>query len=72
MIEGKELTFIIYLIHQLADSWHMSQAKVYASLVKTGILDDYIVPCYDTLHTLGREYLIEDITELYAEREENQ
>lgn len=32
------------------------------------IIDDYIIPCCDMLHTLGREYLIEDMSELVIER----
>ncbi|MBZ9692280.1 DUF3791 domain-containing protein [Clostridium sp. M14] len=35
---------------------------------ETNILDDYIIKCYDVLHTLGNEYLMEDITELIKER----
>ncbi|MFI3214138.1 MAG: DUF3791 domain-containing protein [Eubacteriales bacterium] len=37
-------------------------------LNSTGILDDYVISCYDTLHTLGKEYLIEDITEFVREK----
>ncbi len=29
---------------------------------------DYILECYDTLHTLGTEYLVEDITEFAKEK----
>lgn len=32
------------------------------------VLDDYIFACYDTLHTLGIEYLVEDITEFVKEK----
>ena len=68
MLEKKELTFIVYMIHQLSDSWKMSPAKVYQILNRQKIIDGYLIPCYDTLHTLGREYLIEDLTELVKER----
>lgn len=46
----------------------MSPATVYRTLNTSGILDDYIITCYDTLHTLGKEYLIEDITEYAREK----
>ena len=36
--------------------------------MKRHILDDYIFVCYDTLHTLGTEYLVEDITEYAREK----
>lgn len=32
------------------------------------ILDSYIIECYDVLHTLGSQYLMEDITEVLKER----
>lgn len=41
----------------------MTTLEVYEILDSTGILDDYIIKCYDVLHTLGKEYLVEDITE---------
>ncbi|WP_278313009.1 DUF3791 domain-containing protein [Faecalicatena contorta] len=34
----------------------------------TSILDDYIIKCYDTLHTLGANYLVEDITDFVKEK----
>ena len=43
-------------------------AEVYKILNETHILDDYIFVCYDTLHTLGTEYLVEDITEYTKEK----
>ena len=51
MCEKKELSFSIFMIYSLADKWKMSPAKVYIILNSTGILDDYIIKCYDVLHT---------------------
>lgn len=67
---GKEqLSFIIFLIYSLSESWDKSPAQIYQILSTTGILDEYIIPCYDVLHTLGKEYLVEDITEFVNEKE---
>ena len=38
------------------------------ALNESGILDNYIVPCYDVLHTQGRQYLVDDITEFAKEK----
>ena len=46
----------------------MSPAKVYKILNSTGILDNYIIKCYDVLHTQGKEYLVEDITDYVREK----
>ncbi len=64
----KEIEFSVFLIHHLAEGWKMLPAKVYQILTKANILDEYIIPSYECLHTLGAEYLIEDITELVREK----
>ncbi len=68
MFKEKELEFTIFIIHSLAESWETSPAEVYKILNSTGILDKYIIACYDVLHTLGKEYLVEDITEYVKEK----
>lgn len=62
------LTFSMFLIHNLAEAWNMPPRNVYAILNRTKVLDDYIIPCYDMLHTQGTKYLVEDITDFVQER----
>lgn len=64
----KKLSFCVYIIHLLAHSWDMLPADVYSILNSTGILDDYVISCYDTLHTLGSNYLTEDLTDFVREK----
>lgn len=68
MIEKKELTFVVFVLHALGQHWNMTTPEVHDILNSTGILDDYIIKCYDVLHTLGKEYLVEDITEFVREK----
>ena len=68
MLEKKELTFVVFILHALGQHWNMTTPEVYEILNTTGILDDYIIKCYDVLHTLGKEYLVEDITEFVREK----
>lgn len=68
MLEKKELTFVVFILHALGQHWNMTTPEVYEILNTTGILDDYIIKCYDALHTLGKEYLVEDITEFVREK----
>lgn len=65
---AKEMSFTVFLIHQLAEAWNKTPAEVYAVLESTGILRSYIVPCYDTLHTMGSQYLVNDITSFAIEK----
>ena len=68
MLEKKELTFVVFVLHALGQHWNMTTPEVYEILDSTGILDDYIIKCYDVLHTLGKEYLVEDITDFVREK----
>ena len=62
------LTFTIFLIHSLSEFLGISPSKIYQTLSFSKILDGYIIPNYDVLHTLGKEYLMEDIISLVNER----
>lgn len=68
MCKEKELSFSIFILYSLADKWEKTPADVYSILNSTDILDNYIIPGYDVLHTLGKEYLVEDITEFVREK----
>lgn len=67
-MDRKSLEFTVFLIHALADAWNRSCKYVYQILDSTGILDSYILPCYDVLHTQGRQYLVDDITDFVREK----
>ncbi len=67
-MDRKMLEFSVFLIHALAEEWHRSCGRVYQILNETGILDNYILPYYDVLHTQGKQYLVEDITEYAKEK----
>lgn len=68
MLKKKELTFVVFILYALGEHWNMTTPEVYDILNSTGILDDYIIKFYDVLHTLGKEYLVEDITEFVREK----
>lgn len=68
MCKENELSFSIFILYSLADKWKKTSADVYNILNSTGILDNNIIPGYDVLHTLGKEYLVEDITEYVREK----
>lgn len=68
MFGREELTFVVFILHSLVESWNMTTPEVYKILNSPGILDNYIIKCYDVLHTLGKEYLVEDITDFVREK----
>lgn len=68
MCKEKELSFSIFILYSLAEKWKKTPAAVYKILNSIGIMDNYIIAGYDMLHTLGKEYLVEDITEFVKEK----
>jgi len=63
-----QLKFSVYIINQIAQAYKKPTGVIYRFLSESGILDEYIIGCYDSLHTLGREYLIDDVTGLLYDR----
>jgi hypothetical protein len=64
----EHLDFIIFCVGSLSDALHKSASQVYSALRSSGVLNDYIVPCYDVLHTFSKDYLVEELTEVLKER----
>ena len=64
----EHLDFITFCVGSLADALRKSVSQVYSALRLSGVLNDYIVPCYDVLHTFGKDYLVEELTEVLKER----
>lgn len=67
--KSRELEFAIFCIENIAAKLGVSAEKVYDALTeKSDILNDYIIPEYEILHTQGKEYIVDDIIELMKER----
>ena len=61
--------FAVFCIEALADELNTTGDRVYAILAeKSDILDNYIIPFYETLHTQGREYIVNELKGLMLKR----
>jgi hypothetical protein len=68
-IGRKQLEFVVFCIENIAERLGKPGNEVYAMLTqKSDILDSYIIPCYDVLHTQGNGYIVNDILD-YMKRE---
>jgi len=64
-----ELDFAVFCIENLAEHLSMNGSEIYDMLTsKSQILDDYILPNYEVLHTQGKEYIINDLIEYLKEK----
>ena len=65
----KELEFVVFCIENVAEQLSLKGDEVYRLLTeKSDILDSYIIPCFDVLHTQGKEYIVNDIVDYMQEK----
>lgn len=55
------LGFVTFCIGAISLKLKLSRHEVYSRLKAADIIDGYIVPGYDVLHTFSRSYLVDDI-----------
>ncbi len=69
-VSDKQLEFSIFCIENVASRLGCSGAVVYQLLTsKPNILDEYIIPNYEMLHTQDKEYIVNDIIDYMRECE---
>ena len=65
----KELEFAVFCIENVAEKLNITGKDIFNLLTKnSNILDGYIVPSYDVLHTQGKNYIVNDIIECMTEQ----
>lgn len=63
------LEFAIFCIDGLAEYLNKDQKEIYKLLkYDTEILNNYIVPCYEALHTQSKKYIVEELASILEER----
>ena len=66
---SRELEFAVFCIENVAARLGVDAEQVYQAFTeKSDILNGYIVPEYEVLHTQSREYSVEDILDVMKER----
>ena len=64
-----ELEFAVFCIENIAIRLGKNAEDIYQALTeKSDILNSYIIPEYEMLHTQSKEYIIDDIISLIEER----
>lgn len=66
---SQELEFVVFCIENIAMFLKEDPQVVYRMLTRdSDILNEYVVPEYEMLHTQSKEYIVNDIVELMRER----
>lgn len=65
----EETAFVVFCAENVAQALQVDAGVVYDAWTRSSdILDGYIIPCYDVLHTQGKEYIVRDLIDLMEER----
>lgn len=65
----KEMEFSVFCVENVAIKLNKNPQEVYRMLKDmSDIMDTYIIPCYDVLHSQSKDYIIEDIIALMKEK----
>lgn len=67
-MDKKTLEFVNYCIEELSKTLNLPEQEIHQRLKSSGILDEYIVPSYDVLHTFSSRYLMEDLIDYMREK----
>ena len=66
---SQELEFAIFCIENVVAKLKIDAPKVYDALAeKSDILNGYIIPEYEVLHTQGKDYIVSDIISVMNEK----
>lgn len=68
-ISENQLEFAIFCVENLAAFYHVDGKRMYDALtVKSDILKDYIIPEYEVLHSQGKSYIVDELSDVIRER----
>ena len=66
---SSKLEFVVFCIENVAAKLGVDAEYVYQAFTeKSDILNGYIVPEYEVLHTQSREYIVDEILDVMKER----
>ena len=60
-LKEREAVFVASCIECAADYLGVPPEEIYLRMHRVGLIEDYIIPCYDVLHTESRQNVTEDI-----------
>lgn len=67
--EFKKLEFVIFCIESVASRLNIGATLIYEAMTKkSDILNSYILPSYEVLHTQSKDYIVDDLINLMKKK----
>ncbi|MCL2298906.1 MAG: DUF3791 domain-containing protein [Firmicutes bacterium] len=71
-INRDELEFAVFCVESVAEALRTTGDRVYKMMADdTDVLDEYVIPFYDALHTQGKEYIVRELLEVLRSKGAN-
>ena len=71
MMTKEQLEFAVFCVESVAEELGIKGNEVYKLMMTCpglNVLDDYVIACYDALHTQGKEYIVRELIEVMREK----
>lgn len=67
-MSDKQIEFSVFCIENVAAQLGKTGTEVFNLLHKSGLLQNYIFPAYEALHTQSKQYIVDEIISVLKER----
>lgn len=67
-MNNEKLFFVFFCVANIAVKLGKRANEAYDALDKSRLIDSYIIPSYDVLHTQGKEYIVNDILDVAKQK----
>ncbi|MBR5017733.1 MAG: DUF3791 domain-containing protein [Spirochaetia bacterium] len=64
----KQIEYSVFCIENVAEQLGKTGSEVYNILNESGLLQSYVVPSYEALHTQSKQYIVNEIISVLKER----
>lgn len=62
-ISNEIMQFVVFAIESAAQRMDISSTELYNRLEQQNLIENFLVDCYDTLHTQGKDYIANSVIE---------
>lgn len=67
-MSDKEIEFTVFCIENVAEKLCKSGLEMYSLLKEANLIEDYIVPSYEALHTKSKNYIVDDVVSVMKKK----
>lgn len=67
-MSDEQIEYSVFCIENVAEQLGKTGTEIFNILNKNGLLQSYIVPSYEALHTQSKQYIVDEIISVLKER----